>query len=135
MTVDKTSIGVDPLWTPAGFHGSPLLSAVPDLNSHLLVGYKKIVSGWPGITIMCWLQLDSDELPVEPQVLMSSRANAQLDSGWEMAINVDGTLQMEMHTNKAGASVKETFSSYSKYKSYNFRRRAFKLNKLRKPSN
>ena len=114
MSVDKTAIGVDPLWTPAGFHGSPLLSAVPDLNSHLLVGYKNVVPSWPGITIMCWLRLDSDELPIEPQVLMSSRANAQLDSGWEIAINVDGTLKMDMHTNKAGAFVKESFSSYSK---------------------
>ena len=70
MTIEKWSIGVDPLWAPAGFHGSPLLSAVTDLGSHMVVDYKNVAPAWPGITIMCWMRLDSDDLPVQPQVIL-----------------------------------------------------------------
>ena len=61
MLVSRTNIGIDPLWTPAGFLGSPLLSPWKETKSHLIVDYKPPTPSWPGITIACWLRFDEDE--------------------------------------------------------------------------
>ena len=58
MLVSKTNVGIDPLWTPAGFLGSPLLSPWMETKSHLLVDYKPPTPSWPGITLACWLRFD-----------------------------------------------------------------------------
>ena len=69
MTVYEEDVGIDPLWTPAGFLGSPLLSpAYTILNSHLIVGYKNAMPSWTGLTIMCWLRLAN--APAKSQVIM-----------------------------------------------------------------
>ena len=68
MTVSHLDIGIDPLSTPAGFFGSPLISSLKGtensipIDSHLIVDYKRSTPGWPGITIMFWLRFDDKEL-------------------------------------------------------------------------
>ena len=68
MTVSQLDIGIDPLSTPAGFFGSPLISSLKGIensipiDSHLIVDYKRSTPGWPGITIMFWLRFDDKEL-------------------------------------------------------------------------
>ena len=71
MLVSKNDIGIDPLWTPAGFLGSPLLSPhLNTLNSHLIVDYKYPTPSWTGITIMFWLRFDDEVMPTEPNILL-----------------------------------------------------------------
>ena len=68
MTVSQLDIGIDPLSTPAGFFGSPLISSLKGtdnsipIDSHLIVDYKRSTPSWPGITIMFWLRFDDKEL-------------------------------------------------------------------------
>ena len=68
MTVSQLDIGIDPLSTPAGFFGSPLISSLKGtenlipIDSHLIVDYKQSTPSWPGITIMFWLRFDDKEL-------------------------------------------------------------------------
>ena len=74
MLVSKTDIGIDPLWTPAGFLGSPLLSPLIDkyIDSHLIVDYKTPRPSWPGITIACWLRFDDSEILNKDIIVMVS---------------------------------------------------------------
>ena len=73
MLVSKTNVGIDPLWTPSGFLGSPLLSPWIETKSHLLVDYKPPTPSWPGITMACWLRFDDTELWKKKIVIAVSR--------------------------------------------------------------
>ena len=73
MLVTKNDIGIDPLWTPAGFIGSPLLSPLHGtLDSHLIVDYKPPTPSWPGITVACWLRFDDSEISSKKIVISVS---------------------------------------------------------------
>ena len=58
MVFHEERIGVDTLYTPAGFLGSPLFSSDASINSHLIADYKNPTRSWPGITVMSWLRFD-----------------------------------------------------------------------------
>ena len=74
MLVTKNDIGIDPLWTPAGFLGSPLIGSWKPLGntpySHLIVDYKTPRPSWAGITIMFWLRFDDKVMPTENNILL-----------------------------------------------------------------
>ena len=73
MTFTPTKIGIDPLWTPAGFIGSPLFSSVwtkTDPNpSSIILDYKNPTPSWQGITIMFWLRVDEADKKMNIMVI------------------------------------------------------------------
>ena len=79
MDVTKNNIGIDPLWAPGGFIGSPLLSSfwIPaddPITSSLIVDYKHATPSWSGITVMFWLRFDkTDILTKKINILVSFR--------------------------------------------------------------
>ena len=77
MLVNKMDIGIDPLWTPAGFFGSPLLSLWKDglFGSSMLVEYKPPRPSWPGITIACWLRFENFSPTPKKYYIMVSRSD------------------------------------------------------------
>ena len=83
MLIIKNNIGIDPLWTPSGFLGSPLLSPLlPQLNpinSHLIVDYKIATPSWRGITVMFWLRLDSEVVSTGPYLILVIPYSLKLD--------------------------------------------------------
>ena len=71
MVVTKLDIGIDPLVTPVGYLGIPLVSPLSNpLNSHLVVDYVSATPSWYGITIVCWLRFDDKELPTKDMVIL-----------------------------------------------------------------
>ena len=77
MDVTKNNIGIDPLWAPGGFIGSPLLSSfwVPSddpITSSLIVDYKHSTPSWSGITVMFWLRFDKTDIATKKINIMVS---------------------------------------------------------------
>ena len=70
MSVTHSSISIDPLWSPAGFQGSPLLASARPPSSNVVLDYTNTVASWPGITIMFWMRLDEETLPTSPTVIL-----------------------------------------------------------------
>ena len=66
MKVIQSKIAIDPLWNPAGFIGSPLLSSVwahPDpITSFVTLDYTTPTPSWNGITVMFWIRLDKGDI-------------------------------------------------------------------------
>ena len=66
MKVIQSKIGIDPLWNPAGFIGSPLLSSVwtngDPITSFLTLDYTTPTLSWNGITVMFWIRLDKGDV-------------------------------------------------------------------------
>ena len=66
MKVIQSKIAIDPLWNPAGFTGSPLLSSVwtggDAITSHLTLDYTTPNPSWNGITVMFWIRLDKGDI-------------------------------------------------------------------------
>ena len=68
MKVIHQNISVDPLLAPTGFHGSPLLSSLNQMeenipiDSYVVVDYTSQSHSWPGLTLMFWLRFDDPEL-------------------------------------------------------------------------
>ena len=66
MKVTQSKIAIDPLWNPAGFIGSPLLSSVwpygDPITSHLTLDYTTPTLAWNGITVMFWIRLDKGDI-------------------------------------------------------------------------
>ena len=82
-SVTKTNIAIDPLWTPAGFIGSPILSSIwttdDSTSSSLIVDYKTPTPSWSGITIILWLRIDKDEISTKSiNILVSIDAHSSL---------------------------------------------------------
>ena len=82
-SVTKTNIAIDPLWTPAGFIGSPILSSIwttdDPASSSLIVDYKDPTPSWSGITIILWLRIDKDEISAKNiNILVSIDARSSL---------------------------------------------------------
>ena len=66
MKVTQSKIAIDPLWNPAGFIGSPLLSSVwakgDPITSFLTLDYTTPTLSWNGITVMFWIRLDKGDV-------------------------------------------------------------------------
>ena len=66
MKVTQSKVAIDPLWNPAGFIGSPLLSSVwpygDPITSHLTLDYTTPTLAWNGITVMFWIRLDKGDI-------------------------------------------------------------------------
>ena len=80
MVVLQQYIGIDPLWVPSGFLGSPLISSLlgsngeTPINSNLILDYKTPSLSWPGITVLFWLRFDDNDLDTERvSVLVSAK--------------------------------------------------------------
>ena len=75
-SVTKNNIAIDPLSTPAGFIGSPLLSSVWNKDdptaSSLVVDYKNPTPSWSGLTIILWLRIDREDISTKPMSIMVS---------------------------------------------------------------
>ena len=114
MTVSQLDIGIDPLSTPAGFFGSPLISSLKGtenlipIDSHLLVDYKQSTPSWPGITIMFWLRFDDKELQAgNIPILVSIKYYSQklnvwrvIDVQWYPVSSLNLFFQSNKHTDK-----------------------------------
>ena len=70
MMVQKNNIGIDLLWSPAGFIGSPLISPLPSLNSFIIADYKTPIPSWPGITVLFWLRFDDEVMPTQDNLIL-----------------------------------------------------------------
>ena len=83
MIVTKNNIGIDPLWAPGGFIGSPLLSsfwnpADDPITSSLIVDYKHSTPSWPGITVIFWLRFDKTDIATKKINILVSFWNNSL---------------------------------------------------------
>ena len=78
MLVQPSSIGIDPLWAPTGFLGSPLLASTIPPSSNVVLDYTNAVTSWPGVTVMFWMRLDEETLPTSSTVLMVIRNSLHL---------------------------------------------------------
>ena len=80
MEVIEKDVGIDPLFTPPGLAGSPLLSPIKGIpskipiDSNIVVDYKRSIASWPGMTILCWLRFDDLQLqPESIPILVSGK--------------------------------------------------------------
>ena len=85
MKVAQSKVAIDPLWNPAGFIGSPLLSSVwpygDPITSHLTLDYTTPTLAWNGITVMFWIRLDKgDILNKNMNIMVIPSFNSNFDS-------------------------------------------------------